>query len=198
MGEPIDRCSVRLHQVCGGGALLWGHPSGEASLCRPSRTPLRCNPDRRSSRTVLSRSQWSHNVGAGGPPVIPECVSFLLPPCIPPAHCVFLIQPTSGSGASKKPWAHCVFLTRPTYGSRARKKPWTGGVYGGGRQLPRSGITARSFVHPYIPFARGGGSCTRGLAVGGGAHVSSGGGSTPPNAAVGECWRSAYVRFVTK
>ena len=39
------------------------------------------------------------------------------------------------------PRAHCVFLIQPTYGNRARKKPWAGGVYGGGRQLPRSGIT---------------------------------------------------------
>ena len=36
------------------------------------------------------------------------------------------------------------------------------------------------------------------LGVGGGAHVSSGGGSTLPNAAVGELRRSAYVRLVAK
>ena len=43
----------------------------------------------------------------------------------------------------------------------------------------------------------GWGSCARGSAVGGGTHVSSGGGSTPPNAAVGARWRSVQVRFVT-
>ena len=56
---------------------------------------------------------------------------------------------------------------------------------------------SRCIVPPYIPSAKGGGSCTRGSAVGGGTHVISGGGSTPPNAAVGARWRSAYVRFVT-
>ena len=35
--------------------------------------------------------------------VFTDCVRFLLPPWVPPAHCVFLIQPTSGSGARKKP-----------------------------------------------------------------------------------------------
>ena len=39
------------------------------------------------------------------------------------------------------PRAHCVFLIQQTYGSQARKKPWACGVYGGGRQLPRSEIT---------------------------------------------------------
>ena len=52
-------------------------------------------------------------------------------------------------------------------------------------------------VPPYIPFAKGGGSCARGSAVGGGTHVSSGGGSTPRNAAVGARMRSMDVRFVT-
>ena len=50
---------------------------------------------------------------------------------------------------------------------------------------------------PYIPFAKGGGSCARGSAAGGGTHVSRGGGSTPPNAAVGVRWRSTRIRFVT-
>ena len=40
-------------------------------------------------------------------------------------------------------------------------------------------------------------SCARGSVVGGGTDVSSGGGSTPPNAGVGVRWLSAYVRFVT-
>ena len=39
------------------------------------------------------------------------------------------------------PRADCIFLIQPTHGSRARKKPWAGEVHGGGRQLPRSGIT---------------------------------------------------------
>ena len=38
-----------------GDTLLWGNPSGEASPCRPSRAPLRCDPDRRSSLTASSR-----------------------------------------------------------------------------------------------------------------------------------------------
>ena len=34
------------------------------------------------------------------------------------------------------PRAHCVFLIQPSYGSRARKKPWADGVYGGGPPAP--------------------------------------------------------------
>ena len=92
-----------------GDTLLWGNPSGEASPCRPSRAPLRCDPDRRPSQTA-------------------------------PSGCSDL---------------------------------------------------------PYISFVTSGGSCARGSAVGGGTHVSSGGGSTPPNAAVGARWCSMHVRFVT-
>ena len=111
-GDPsIDARSsfTRCVAVRVGDILLWGNPSRETSPCRPSRAPLRCDPDRRSSRTASSRCS----------------------------------------------------------------------------------------VPPYIPSAKGGGSCARGLAVGGGTHVSSGGGGTPPNAAAGLRWRSAYIRFVT-
>ena len=37
--------------------------------------------------------------------------------------------------------AHYVFLIQPTYGSGARKKPWSGRVHGGGRLRPRSANT---------------------------------------------------------
>ena len=60
----------------------------------------------------------------------------------------------------------------------------------------RSGVS-RIVCPPYIPSAEGGGSCACGSAVGRGTHVSSGGGSTPANAAVGARWRSMHVRFVT-
>ena len=55
------------------------------------------------------------------------------------------------SSPSQTPWisvrrtwtrAHCVFLIQPTYGSGARKKPWAGRVHGGGRLRPRSANTA--------------------------------------------------------
>ena len=49
----------------------------------------------------------------------------------------------------------------------------------------------------YVVREWGGGSCARGSAVGGGTHVTSGGGINPPNAVVGARWRSAYVRCVT-
>ena len=55
-------------------------------------------------------------------------------------------------------------------------------------ELPRLGVPT---------LAKGGGSCARGSRVGGGTDVSSGGGSTPPNAAVGARWRSMHVLFVT-
>ena len=40
--------------------------------------------------------------------------------------------------------AHCVFLIQPTYGSGARKKPWAGRVHGRGHLSPRSANTAPS------------------------------------------------------
>ena len=49
--------------------------------------------------------------------------------------------------------AHCVFLIQPTYGSGARKKPWAGRVHDGGRLRPRSANTGSQcggkprFVH---------------------------------------------------
>ena len=63
----------------------------------------------------------------------------------------------------------------------------------------RSSRTApcRSFILPYIPSPRGGGSCASRSAVSGGTHVSSSSGSTPPNAAVGKLRRSAYVRLAS-
>ena len=39
--------------------------------------------------------------------------------------------------------AHCVFLIQPTYGSGARKKPWAGRVHGGGRLRQRSANIAK-------------------------------------------------------
>ena len=38
-----------------GDTFLWGNTSGEPCPTRPSRVPLRCDPDRRSSRTAPSR-----------------------------------------------------------------------------------------------------------------------------------------------
>ena len=50
-----------------GDTLLWGNPTGEAFPCRPSRAPLRCDPDCRSSRTAPSR--------CSDPPYIPSTKS---------------------------------------------------------------------------------------------------------------------------
>ena len=47
-----------------GDTLLWENPSGEASTFRPSRVPLRCDPDRRSSQCL-------QNVGFFGPHQVP-------------------------------------------------------------------------------------------------------------------------------
>ena len=45
-----------------GDTLLWGNPSGKASPCRPSSAPFRCDPNRRSSRTALSRCSVPPNI----------------------------------------------------------------------------------------------------------------------------------------
>ena len=70
-----------------------------------------------------------------------------------------------------------------------------------GRVSPNPGRLSRTALSrssdpPRILSPSGGGSCVCSLAVGGGTHVSSAGGSAPPNAAVGELRCSAHVRFV--
>ena len=108
-----------------------------------------------------------------------------------------LIDARSGSTGFAAVGLGDTFLWGDPSGEAYPTRPSKAPLWCDPERRPSRTVPSRCYVPPYIPSEKGGGSCARGSLVDGDTHVSKGGGSTPPNAAVGARWRSMHVRFVT-
>ena len=121
------------------------------------------------------------------------------------SFCPVTSVPLVLAAAKSQPWGHpsvdtCLGFTRcvvhPSEEASPCRPPRATLRFDPVRNTGRT-VSSRSSNPPFTPSASVGGRCARSLAVGGNTHESNGGGSTPPKAAVGELWRSAYGLFIT-